>query len=142
MWCDEAFSNAHTERNSESNREGIEKMNNEQRMVQAWHKRFGVAVNSSPTVISHDLFQLRTDLIYEEFLEFIRAGKEQDLVKIYGAAVTYGIDMQPIFAEVQRSNMSKGDPEVLKRPDGKVLKGKNWSPPNLAPILATQQRVQ
>lgn len=41
------------------------------------------------------------------------------------------------FAEVHRSNMSKlgEDGKPIYREDGKVLKGPNYTPPNLVPIL-------
>lgn len=44
---------------------------------------------------------------------------------------------QRAFEEVHRSNMSKlgENGEVLRRADGKVLKGPNWSPPNLRFVL-------
>lgn len=57
-----------------------------------------------------------------------------------------GIDPQPFFDEVQRANMSKlgadGKPVHSRGltldgyPEGKVLKGANYSPPNLAGVFA------
>lgn len=51
----------------------------------------------------------------------------------YGAADALGIDLPAVFAEVHRSNMSKRDAEgqVLRRADGKVLKGPGYRPPVL-----------
>jgi predicted HAD superfamily Cof-like phosphohydrolase len=83
-----------------------------------------------------------------------------------GCAVTCGIDLEPVCAEIQRSNMSKlwttaettampegssatavrssGSPFdrvlVVKRVDGKVLKSPSYSPANLAPILEQQSK--
>lgn len=59
------------------------------------------------------------------------------LYVVYGAGHAYGIDLDKCFAEVQRSNMSKlgEDGKAIKREDGKVLKGPNYSPPNLRKIL-------
>lgn len=59
------------------------------------------------------------------------------LYVVYGAAVTYGIDLEPIFDEIHRSNMSKLWPDgtVQKREDGKVLKPPTYSPADLEPIL-------
>ncbi len=59
------------------------------------------------------------------------------LYVVYGAALTFGIPVRAVFAEVHRSNMTKlGDDGIpLYREDGKVLKGPNFSPPNLLPIL-------
>jgi len=62
----------------------------------------------------------------------------------FDALVDAGLDPQPFFDEVQRSNMSKlgedGRPihsrgvEIDGYPVGKVLKGPNYSPPDLARI--------
>ena len=62
------------------------------------------------------------------------------LYVVYGAAVTYGIDMEPIFVEIHRSNISKGEPEIVRAPNGKILKGKQWTPPNLISILDRQMK--
>ena len=59
------------------------------------------------------------------------------LYVIYGAGHAYGIDLDACFDEVQRSNMSKLDEngKAIKRKDGKILKGPNYSPPNLRGIV-------
>jgi len=51
----------------------------------------------------------------------------------YGAADALGIDLPAVFVEVHRSNLSKVDTDgrVLKRADGKVLKGPGYRPPDL-----------
>ena len=56
---------------------------------------------------------------------------------MYGAAHTFGIDIEACFREVQRSNMSKlgADGKPMYREDGKVLKGPKYSEPNLKSIL-------
>ena len=104
--------------------------------------------------------QLRFDLIEQEELEetndngelsseseFINDSQENlieiadaltDLLYvIYGAGHAYGIDLDACFDEVQRSNMSKLDEngKAIKREDGKILKGPNYSPPNLHGIV-------
>lgn len=51
----------------------------------------------------------------------------------YGTADAFGIDIDRVFEEVHRSNMSKlVDGKPLKREDGKILKGPNYTPPNLS----------
>ena len=59
------------------------------------------------------------------------------LYVVYGAGHAYGIDLDACFDEVQRSNMSKLDEngKAIKREDGKILKGPNYSPPNLHGIV-------
>lgn len=125
-------------------------MTEEQSMVRDFHERFGAAVNDRPTWCGEDVHRLRVALIEEELAEFRNAGEAHDMVEIadaladllyvvYGAGVTYGIDLEPIFREIHRSNMSKGDPEVVRRPDGKILKGANYLPPDIAGVLAGQR---
>jgi predicted HAD superfamily Cof-like phosphohydrolase len=88
-------------------------------------------------------------LIEEELAELRNAGEARNLVAVadaladllyvvYGAAETYGIDLQPVFREIHRSNMSKGDPEVVRRPDGKILKGERYSPPRVGEVMQIQ----
>jgi len=59
------------------------------------------------------------------------------LYVVYGAGHAYGINLDACFDEVQRSNMSKLDEngKAIKREDGKILKGPNYSPPNLRGIV-------
>jgi predicted HAD superfamily Cof-like phosphohydrolase len=92
---------------------------------------------------------LRSDLLWEEFEEFLSASRKGDLVEvadalgdmmviIAGTAVSYGIDLPAVLAEIQRSNMAKIDPEtgkLKKRDDGKVLKPEGWKPPEVARVM-------
>jgi predicted HAD superfamily Cof-like phosphohydrolase len=54
--------------------------------------------------------------------------------------VSYGIDMDPVFREVHRSNMSKVG--GYKREDGKWVKPATYSPALIDPIVAAQGPVQ
>jgi len=121
-------------------------MNSEQLMAKEFHRRFWVFIRSSPGLVDEATRQLRIKLIREEQGEFEKAANDKNLVKIadaladllyviYGTGVSYGIDLEPIFREVHESNMSKGDHRVLRAPNGKILKAKNWRPPDLQPIL-------
>jgi predicted HAD superfamily Cof-like phosphohydrolase len=56
----------------------------------------------------------------------------------HGAAVAYGLDIQPVWDEVQRSNMSKVTNGHKDEKTGKWVKGPGYSPANLAPIVADQ----
>ncbi len=51
----------------------------------------------------------------------------------YGAGCGYGIDLDKCFKEVQRANMSKlgEDGKPIYNDKGKVMKGPNYSEPNL-----------
>ena len=124
-------------------------MNDEQLMVHGFHERFGLPCSDRPAWPGEAVHRLRVLLIEEELAELRNAGEARNLVAIadaladllyvvYGAAVTYGIDLAPVFREIHRSNMSKGDPEVVCRPDGKVLKGPDYSPPRVQEVVESQ----
>jgi predicted HAD superfamily Cof-like phosphohydrolase len=53
---------------------------------------------------------------------------------IEGTALEFGISSEPIAKEVHRSNMTKSG----MREDGKIAKGPNYSPPNIAGCLRDQ----
>ena len=60
------------------------------------------------------------------------------LYLLFGAVIDAGLEdkIEPILDEIHRSNMSKiEDGVVLRREDGKVLKGKNYFKPNIKQIL-------
>ncbi|ARO12310.1 GNAT family N-acetyltransferase [Propionibacterium freudenreichii] len=61
---------------------------------------------------------------------------------IYGMALEMGIDLPAVLAEVQRSNMSKmgADHHPVLRADGKVLKGPDYFPPDIAAVLARSMK--
>lgn len=120
-----------------------------QKMVREFHKEFDIHVAESPSVPDPKTTILRERLIQEEFDELKEALKAENLPAIakeladllyvvYGTAVSYGIDMAPVFREVQRSNMSKVG--GYKREDGKWVKPPTYSPARIAPILESQQR--
>ncbi|OKL47612.1 hypothetical protein BSR29_04170 [Boudabousia liubingyangii] len=56
---------------------------------------------------------------------------------IYGMALETGIDLPAVLSQVQASNLSKLDADgtVIKREDGKVLKGPNFFRPQVAKVL-------
>ncbi len=56
---------------------------------------------------------------------------------VEGANLEFGIDSEAVLAEVQRSNMSKlgEDGNPVYNADGKVTKGPNYSPPDIAKVL-------
>ena len=118
-----------------------------QAMVRAFHCLFDIVVQHRPALIDDRTRALRERLIHEEFEELKEAMASNDLVAIakeiadllyvvYGTAVSYGIDMEPVFREVHRSNMSKVG--GYKRDDGKWVKPATYSPAYIEPILAEQ----
>lgn len=133
-------------------------MNNWQRMVNDMRVAMELPVPEQPRTLSPKEAELHIKMIRDEFEEeFVPAFLNQDLVEmadagvdvlvyVIGALSNAGFDIDPLFREVMRSNMSKFDPETGKaikagpndpdgHPEGKVLKGPAYSPPNLAPII-------
>ncbi|MEI8014918.1 MAG: MazG nucleotide pyrophosphohydrolase domain-containing protein [Nitrospira sp.] len=126
-------------------------MRNEQAMVDEFHRKFSILTQSTPTDLNEETKRLRVRLIEEEFDELKESMVGGDLAAVakemadllyvvYGTAVSYGIDMDPVFREVHRSNMSKVG--GYKREDGKWVKPATYSPARIEPILAEQRPVQ
>ncbi len=118
-----------------------------QSMVEEFHRLFDIVARQTPDVIDEQTRILREHLIHEEFEELREAMAKNDLSAVakeladllyvvYGTAVSYGIDMEPVFREVHRSNMSKVG--GYKREDGKWVKPATYSPAAIEPILAEQ----
>jgi predicted HAD superfamily Cof-like phosphohydrolase len=117
-------------------------------LVKYFMETFGQKIEGTPRLVDESTACLRLNLIKEEVEELKQAIDQNDLTGIadaltdilyvtYGAGATFGIDLDSCFEEVHRSNMSKlgatGVP--IYREDGKVLKGPNYSPPNLDKVL-------
>ena len=52
-----------------------------------------------------------------------------------GTALRYGIPLDAVWDEVQRSNMAKVSGDVRRRDDGKILKPEGWTPPDILSIV-------
>ena len=137
-------------------------MNKMQKQVQAFHEAFGHTVNDQPRSPSIDDIKLRILLMQEELLgkgELAESMENQDLIGVadgladllyvtIGTAVVFGIDIEPVFDEVHRSNMSKlgddGEPIISRGMDidgyplGKVMKGPNFFEPAIGKELNKQ----
>jgi NTP pyrophosphatase (non-canonical NTP hydrolase) len=125
-------------------------MNVAQRQVQDFIQ--AAIANGAKQVISEEPALVQTDfrlrLIVEEVDELSTAIDEDDIIGaidalcdilyvVYGAAVSWGIDIEPFFDEVHKSNMDKFKPGFSVREDGKFIKPEDWKPPNLKLILET-----
>jgi len=106
--------------------------------------------NTTPTLIEPDDYYLRYRLGKEELVEYLDACNNDDLVEItdaladqlyilLGTMIAHGMQdiIGDVFNEVHRSNMSKlgEDGKPIYREDGKVLKGPNFSKPNIEQFL-------
>jgi len=112
--------------------------------VKTFMATFGQMVRTKPQFPDEKTMQLRYDLIKEELNELEHAMKTKNLKEVadaltdilyvtYGAGYAYGIDLDKCFKEVQRANMSKlgTDGKPIFNDKGKVMKGPNYSEPNL-----------
>ncbi len=122
-------------------------MNKEQSMVTEFHKAFDIPVETKPSTLGSAARERRLHLMTEELLELYDAMRADDLAAIadgiadllyvvYGTAVEAGIDIEPIFAEVHRSNMTKIGGH--KNEIGKWVKPDSYSPALLEPIIKDQ----
>ena len=121
--------------------------------VDMFHRLFRLPSRRRPGLqgVSDDLLELRVSLIDEEAREFADAVRKRDLCSMadaladivyvaYGAAVTLGIDLDDVLAEVHSSNLSKlgRDGRPIYRSDGKVLKPDTYRPPDIERVLDEQ----
>ena len=114
-------------------------MSPEQCMVKEFHQKYGAPVQETPAQIGVKDRMRRARLIVSEAAEFLEAADQDNFVEMvdaladilvvtYGAAVEMGVDLEPVFREVHRSNMSKNGG---KDAGGKILKGPGFTPPDI-----------
>ena len=116
--------------------------------VKTFMKTYGQDVKEKALFPEDIIVQLRVDLIEEELNELKEAIKNNDIVEVadaltdilyvtYGAGHSFGVDLDKCFDEVQRSNMSKlgEDGNPIYNESGKVMKGPNYSAPDLKKII-------
>jgi predicted HAD superfamily Cof-like phosphohydrolase len=142
-------------------------MTREQLQVREFMLRAGQECPLKPKIPSKEVRELRVKLIAEELIELalaynvnlvivaggvhVKAGEETgcNLVEAYdatldlevvvrGNGVAMGVDPEPGWEEVHRSNMTKFI-DGFRREDGKWVKGPSYSPANLGPILEAQK---
>lgn len=137
----------------------------EREMVEEFHRAMGLPVRTTPTMPSEAERLMRARLVLEEALEVVRAlgcvaaprwdgeievvvNHQPDLTNVahelndllyvaHGGLAEMGAP-PGVFAEIHRANMSKlgDDGKPVLRADGKVMKGPNYKPPDVAGVLA------
>jgi predicted HAD superfamily Cof-like phosphohydrolase len=102
-----------------------------------------------PSIPSRRVQELRLKLHEEEAVTELReAFESRDILKVadaigdalyvvLGTALACGIDIEPIFEEIHRSNMTKFVDGTF-REDGKYVKGPSYVKAQLGPIIAAQ----
>lgn len=118
-------------------------------MVRAFHEAFEIPVQDTPDLPA-DRIQMRLAILEEEVAELRAAVEAGDMVETLDALcdIQYVLDgtflefglhgvKQAGMEEVHTSNMSKlgADGRPVLRADGKVIKGPNFTPPDLARVL-------
>jgi NTP pyrophosphatase (non-canonical NTP hydrolase) len=121
------------------------------RAVRAWLLAAGLSIHDQPTLdVPLQEREMACALIEEEAGEFRAAVESSDLVEIADAvadliwvsleaAATFGIPIEQVFAEVHRSNLTKiQSGEIAVNAAGKIVGGRDFSAPDLLPILRAQ----
>lgn len=119
--------------------------------VELFHNSFGLGVLHEPKAnLGDSKNALRFNLMDEENKEYLEAATNNDLVEVAdalgdmlyilcGTILEHGMQykIEEVFAEIQRSNMSKLDEngKPIYREDGKVLKGPNYFKPDIQGVL-------
>lgn len=119
--------------------------------VELFHNSFGLGVLQEPKAnLGESKNALRFNLMDEENKEYLEAATNNDLVEVAdalgdmlyilcGTILEHGMQykIEEVFAEIQRSNMSKLDEngKPIYREDGKVLKGPNYFKPDIQGVL-------
>ena len=116
--------------------------------VNTFMTTYGQEVKESASFPDENIVKLRLQLIKEELEELEQALNDKNLLEVadaltdtlyvtYGAGHSFGINLDACFEEVQRSNMSKLDEDgkPIFNEYGKVMKGPNFSKPNLKQFI-------
>ncbi len=116
--------------------------------VKTFMTTYGQEVKESASFPDENIIKLRLKLIKEELEELEQALNDKNLLEVadaltdilyvtYGAGHSFGINLDACFDEVQRSNMSKLDEDgkPILNEYGKVMKGPNFSKPNLKQFI-------
>ena len=118
--------------------------------VAEFHTIYDCPINNVVTICDESLNKLRVKTLREEVSELEEALANREAIEVLDALLDlqYFLDgtflalgfhsvKSTAFAEVHRSNLSKLDEQgiPIRREDGKILKGPNFSPPNLQPFV-------
>lgn len=117
-------------------------LRNAQEAVRDFHKKAGQAAHDYPLMPPDEVRRLREKLIDEESQELKDAQTIEDvadalgdlLYVVLGAGLSYGIDLEEVFDEVHRSNMTKFI-DGHRREDGKWIKGPSYTPADMKKVI-------
>ena len=111
--------------------------------VKEFHLKFGLTTNKICVKPTAELALFRSRLVVEETAELVKALQSENIPEIakeladilyvvYGTAVSLGIEINEVFDEVHKSNMTKSP---AKDAGGKVVKGDGYVPPDIEKAL-------
>lgn len=106
-------------------------------MVKQFHDTFGVNLSrrreTSCRFMRSEIRELEAAIAAGDVVGILDAFTDLQYF-LDGSYLAFGLDgfKQAAFEEVHRSNMSKGPG---RRKDGKIMKGPNYSPPDLKAVL-------
>ena len=116
--------------------------------VEEFNHVYAVASSDEPRLPTLQEAERIRDLVFEEYDELVDAILANNLVEVADAitdllyviaqqGTVLGLPIDALLREVHRSNMSKlgEDGKPIYREDGKVLKGPNFSEPDIAGVL-------
>ncbi len=164
----EGFEDAHTEAYDAGFQDGIDSVSFVDMIedVREFHEACETVDPEEPTWPSYEKRSLRYNLLAEEFnelftevlpedclfswevLPYIKGSQEhlaalaKEIVDVIyvaiGTAISCGIPLDKVWAEVHASNMAKVDPAtgmVRRRDDGKILKPEGWQRPDVKKVM-------
>jgi len=101
--------------------------------AEKWIKQYKGKIAETPEDAAKDSDFVFTCVGNDDDLKEVADALTDILYVTYGAGYAYGIDLDKCFKEVQRANMSKlgTDGKPIYNDKGKVMKGPNYSEPNL-----------
>ena len=124
------------------------------KQLKEFHTAFGLIERKRPSLIPDDEYESRRRLLEEEVLELDEAYYDDNIIEVadaitdclyvlIGTALQFGLTdvLEKCFDEVHRSNMSKlgEDGMPIVHLGGKVMKGPNYSRPDLYKVLKINQ---
>lgn len=117
-----------------------------QEKVALFHEMTNQPIALRPSMVDDAVGEYRLRLLTEELKEYKLALLDKDVVQVadalgdllyvvLGCAVAHGIELEPIFDEIHRSNMTK---TPLDPATGKPGKGPDYKAPRIADLLLVQ----
>lgn len=121
----------------------------DQEKVRLFHEKIEYPTADTPRLVSRGLANDRYLFILEEANEYAKANDDGSVVEVadaiadllyvvLGTAVVHGIDLEPVFEEVHRSNMTKTADAVNDQSVKRCIKGPGFEKPRIAEILLKQ----